>query len=75
MELQQGLMFMVSKDAKILIFTLFQVFLNNPQIKVQKISKTLWQHMKNDHKERINACQKAKSSTRQSKNSLSSCVP
>jgi hypothetical protein len=74
-EPKQGLMFMVSKDAKRLIFILFQVFLNDPQIKVKKNSKTLWQHTKNDHKERINACQKEKSSTRQLKNSSSSCVP
>jgi hypothetical protein len=60
---------------KDLIFTLFQVFLTDPQIKVKKNSKTLWQHMKNDHKERINACQKEKYSTRQLKNSSSSCVP
>jgi hypothetical protein len=56
-------------------FHIVSSFLKRSSKKVQKNSKTLWQHMKNDHKERINACQKEKSSTRQSKNSSSSCVP
>ncbi len=56
-------------------FHIVSSFFKRSSKKVQKNSKTLWQHMKNDHKERINACQKEKSSTRQSKNSSPSCVP
>lgn len=44
----------------------FKEFLSHALIRVWKNSQTLWQHMKNDHKERRNVGQNVRFSKRQS---------
>ncbi len=53
----------------------FKLFFTTHLLGFGKNRNLLWQHMKNDHKSRINVCQMERSSASQSKNYSSSFVP